>query len=30
MNKEERAMGNKYIGANYCQNCGAKMEEGKL
>ena len=25
-----RLMGNKYIGANYCQNCGAKMEEGKL
>ena len=24
--KEERAI----IGANYCPNCGTKMEEGKL
>ena len=22
-----RSMGNKYIGANYCPNCGAKMEK---
>ena len=22
-----RSMGNKYIGANLCRNCGAKMEE---
>ena len=25
-----RSMGNKYIGANYCPNCGAKMDEDKL